>query len=596
MSFARPDLLPLVFLVPAGLALAIWFFARRRRRIAMLFGESHMLSRLGGGELKRFPLGRMLVLVAAGTALGFAAAGPRWGVRSVDGQSLALNIVLATDISRSMLADDIEPNRLDRARLFARRLLRELPGDRFGLVVFAGRAYVLSPLTVDHSAIELYIDALDPNMVSQGGSSVAAALTQATDLVRGNEVGGGDRVVLLLTDGEALEEADAVRAAADRAARANVRVITLGIGTSRGATVPEIDPSTGDVIGVKRDENGEIVVSKLDESLLHDVAQRTNGGYVSMDDAAGLTRVIAQLRNMQRGTGADAKRVEAIERFWIYALIALVLVVLDALLYEPKRARPPQALAPAMSRPSTRRVARVAVVALVLFGSTAFGIGDMERGNRFYRAGKYEEAVAAYQKALTSGKPTPQLHYNLATALLALGRLNEAEPHFQAALQGVDPELRERTFYNLGNRFLGDARENEKDVKKQGELLEAAIEAYKRALRLTPGDPEAKWNLELALRDKDENEKQQSQQQQQQSGGGGEQQNQQQSSGGGGGGTDPSQSQSGQGNDQGGAMEERPMSQEQADRILSAVEQDERELTREKLKRGQRRTPVLRDW
>jgi Ca-activated chloride channel family protein len=591
MTFARPDLLPLVFALPAVLALALWFFARRRRRIAALFGEHRMLARLGGAELRRFPLGRFLLIVPAGATLAFAAAGPRWGVRAAEGSTLALNVVLATDISRSMLAEDVEPNRLERSRLFARRLLRELRGDRFGLVVFAGRAYVLAPLTIDHSAIELYIDALDPNMVSQGGSSLASALTQATDLVRGSDVGGGDRAVLLLTDGEALEERDAVLAAADRAARAGVRVIPVGIGTTNGATVPDVDPSSGKVVGVKHDEYGEVVISRLDDELLSDVARRTNGTFVRIDDAAGLTRVIAELRNMQRGQGENTQRVEARERFWIFALVALLLLALDTLLHSGRRSRPRSAAA----RTAAPKYARAAVLALVVFGATGFGIGDFERGNRLYRAGKYEDAVAAYQKVLASGKATPQLHYNLATALLAVGRFSDAEQHFQAALQGVDPELRQRTFYNLGNRFLRDGRE-QSDLQRQGQLLEGAIDAYKRALRLTPEDVDAKWNLELALREKKENEqKQQDQQQQQQSGGGGQQQQQQQAQGGGSG-ASPSRSQSGEGEDAGASLEQRPMSQDQADRILSAVEQDERELTREKLRRGQRRTPVLRDW
>ena len=595
MTFARPEVVPLVVVLPGVLAIALALYARRRRRIAALFGDSTMLARLGGAELTRFPLLRLTLICVAGASLAFAAAGPRWGVKAAEGTALAMNVVLATDISRSMLAEDIDPNRLERARLFSRRVLRELRGDRFGLVVFAGRAYVLSPLTIDHSAIELYIDALDPNMVSQGGSSLAAALAQATDVARGSEAGAGDRAVLLLSDGEALEEADAVLAAAERAARADVKVITVGIGTPRGATVPDVDPATGSVVGVKRDEYGEVVVSRLDEDLLRDVANRTGGAYVRMDDAAGLARVISELRTMQRGEGQQTQRVEARERFWIFALVSLLLLALDTLLYGVRRR-------PARAAPATRvngataaRYTRAAMLALVLFSSNGFGIGDFERGNRLYRAGKYEEAIAAYQKVLERGRPTPQLHYNMATALLALGRYQDAEPHFDAALQGVEPELRQRTFYNLGNRFLRDARE-QTDLQQQGGLLDGAIEAYKRALRLTPEDLDAKWNLELALRDKEENEQQQqnSPQQSQNQQSENEDQQQQQSQGGGSGGS-PSQ-QSGAGQEGGASMEQRPMSQEQADRILSAVEQDERELTREKLRRGQRRTPVLRDW
>jgi Ca-activated chloride channel family protein len=601
VNFARPDLLPLALLLPLGLAFAVWLYARRRARIAHTFSDSHLLARLGGEDLVRFPLRRLLLLAGAGLFLGLAAAGPRWGYRSAEGRALSMNIVLAADISKSMLAPDIEPNRLERGRLFARRMLRELPGDRFGLVVFAGRAYILSPLTVDHGALELYLDALDPNMVSQGGSSLAAAITQATDLVRGSDdATGGDRAVVLLSDGEALEEADGVRAAADRAARAGVRFITVGVGTPTGERVPDVDPATGEQVGFKRDEAGEIVVSRLDDELLRTVAERTNGRYLRIDDPATLGRVVSELRGMQRTQGDSTQRVEARERFALFAGIALLLIALDALLHGVLRGGAARAALPegtAAPQPRTRRGARAAVVVLLLFG-TAFGPGDLERGNRLYRSGRYAEAAEVYTRIIESGKASPQVQYNLATALLALGRHAEAERHFQSALQDVDPELRRRTFYNLGNRYLTEGRAVS-DLEQQGAMLDAAIESYKRSLRIDPQDVDAKFNLELALREREENRQQQASQEQQD-------QDQQQSDAsdedeqdeqpGGGSGSNESPSPSGEGQDAGQSMEDRPMSEEEAARILSAIEQDERELTREKLRRGQRRVPVQRDW
>lgn len=607
MSFARPDLLPLIFIVPLLLAGAVWLYARRRERIARAFSDPHLLARLGGAELLRFPMPRVVLLVLAGASLGAAAAGPRWGYRTGEGQALSLNVVVATDISKSMLVPDVEPNRLERARLFARRMLRELPGDRFGLVVFAGRAYILSPLTSDHSALELYLDALDPEMVSQGGSSLAAAIGQATDLVRGSETAGGERAVVLLSDGEALEEVGGVEAAADRAARAGVRFITIGVGTPDGDRIPDIDPATGEVAGFKRDEAGQIVISRLDENLLRTIAERTGGRYVRMDDAAALARVIDELQGMQREEGESTQRVEPRERFALFAALALIMLALDMMLYggarrgmrhgRPAAGEEAVAAEPAVGRrPAGNRAVHAAVLVLML-GVAGFGIGDVEKGNRLYREGKYEEAAAAYQRVVASGDASPQVYYNLGTALLALGRYDEADTHFQRALEGVDPELRERAFYNLGNRFLQDARARA-DLREQGTLLDAAIEAYKRTLRIDPADVDAKWNLEMALREREDNEQQQQsmpQQQEQEQDESGDSEQEQQQSGGGSGSSD-SESPAGEGADSGTEMEDQPMSQEQADRILSAIEQDERDLTREKLRRGQRRVPVLRDW
>jgi Ca-activated chloride channel homolog len=601
MSFARPELLPLVLVLPLLLAAGIWLYARRRRRIAHAFSDAHLLERLGGADLLRFPTRRLLLVALAGACLAIGAAGPQWGWRTVEGRAQSLNIILATDISRSMLAEDIEPNRLERARIFSRRLLRELPGDRFGLVIFAGRAYVLSPLTVDHGAIELYIDALDPNMVSQGGSALSSALTQATDLARGSQPEGGDRVIVLLSDGEALEDIDAVNTATERAARAGLRVVTVGFGTPRGGTLPDIDPATGAARGVRRDLDGEVIVSRLDESVMRSIASRTGGRYVRADDPAALARVLDALRSMQRGEGEDATRTEPRDRFALFVLLALLLLAADVATAAGMRG----ALLPAVRAQTAGRshgrttppAVRAAAAVLLLGAVLGFGIGDLERGNRMYRAGRYAEAVDAYSRVVESGRASAQVHYNLGTALLALGRFEEADRHLQTALKGVDPALRERAWYNLGNRFLVDARA-QSELAAQAQLLDAAIEAYRGALRLAPGDADAKWNLELALREREENEEQQRSMPQspdQQDDSDADAQDRQQGDGLGSG-ASPSPAGAGGGRQQGMSTDQQPMSLEQAEQILNAMEQDERDLTREKLMRGQQRMPVARDW
>lgn len=614
MSFARPDLLVLAALLPLLAAVAMWGYARRRSRVARALGDPLLVARLGGGDLHRFPSRRLVLLVLAAAALGIAAAGPRWGRRPAEEQASALNIVLALDISKSMLAADVTPNRLERERIFVRRLLASMSGDRLGMVVFAGRAYVLSPLTVDHSALNLYLDALEPEIVSQGGSSVAAAIAQATDLARGSDQAGGDRAVLLVSDGEALEERADVRAVAERAARANVRIFTVGIGTPQGAPVPERDPQTGEVLGYKREPgNDEVVVSRLDERLLRDVAETTGGRYVNLMQAGAMDEILSALRGMERTAIEGGRRVEQPERFAIFVAIALLLLALDAawpILVERREMRagrsrlnghtavsPPDSSDGPVPRTQkilgARRGARAMQQALLfalVLGTQGFGPGDLERGNRLYREGRFEEAVQAYQAALRDGNGSPQLRYNLGTALLRLGRHEEAEEQLRLALDDVDADLRQRAYYNLGNRYLEAARSAE-DAQQQTQLLDAAVESYKRALRLRPDDSDAKWNLELALREREEPPPQPQPQQGQ---GEPQEQDESQDQPQSGGGSSGGESDRDPGQDRGGSSDR--MSQEQADRILSAIEQDERDLTREKLRRGQRRTPVARDW
>jgi Ca-activated chloride channel family protein len=583
VTFARPDLLLLAPIAPVALVVALWLYARRRRAVALALGEPALIARLGGAELLRFPVRRLALVAAAGLVLALAAAGPRWGTRAVEGETASRSVVLALDVSKSMLAEDIEPNRLERQRLFVRRLIRELAGDRIGMVVFAGRAYVLAPLTVDHSALHLFLDALDPGIVSQGGSSLAAALTQATILARGANEIAGDRAVLLVSDGEALENEALVHEAADAAASSNVTVFTVGIGTTSGAPVPEIDPRTGRVSGYKRDEDGETVVSRLNASLLNEVARRTGGTYVSMSGGDVTGQIVAALGAVQRSPNAPAARqLQPRERYGLFAAFALLLLALDAL--APGLAGTLARLRAHRASPALRAAGLTALV-LTLAGA---GIGDVERGNRLYRAGRYAEAVGAYEAALRAGDTSFELRYNIGTALLQLGRYTEAEQHFRAALDAVQPELRQRTFYNLGNRFL-DAARRDPSAARALPLLGAAVDAYQRSLRLGPDDRDAKWNLELALR-----EQQRAQQRLQDTQGGGPEQPRQQQSGAGQGQPEP---EAGDAETTRRTSAQRiPLTREQAERILSAVEQDERELTRRTLRRGQRRTAVQRDW
>jgi Ca-activated chloride channel homolog len=592
MSFAKSDLLFLVALLPAAMAFLVYRYAQRRRRVADALGDPRLLERLGGAELRRFPLRRLILLGLAAVALALAVAGPQWGLRSVENVTSSRSLVLALDISKSMLARDVAPNRLERQRLIARRVLRDLYGDRIGLVVFAGRAYVVSPLTTDHGALQLYVDAVDPEMVSQGGSSIGAAINQAVDLARGPTGRARSAGVVLMSDGESTEdEESAVVQATQRARKLGIAVHTLGLGTSRGDRIPENNPRTGTVSGYKRDPFGNVVVSQLNERVLRNIADQTGGHYFHADQPGSTSALLSTLKDLERTTADQATRVERQDRTSWFLGLALLLLMLDHILAR-RRERSRQAgkeeAGHTRGRPAAQRVA-AAVLLLALIG---WGIGALERGNRYYRAGRYAEAVREYEVALRERVSSPELHYNLGTALLQLGRFQEAQQHLQRALLAADASLRQRAYFNDGYRTLIPGRRGGGDANQQ---LDAAIESYKHALRLDPRDQDAKWNLELALRQKEQQKQsgQSSQNQEQQQGSQDEEQSQAR---GGGAGSTQSQSSAGRGGQQGSRTQQRPMSREQADRILSAIEQDERDLTRQKLRKGQRSTPVARDW
>lgn len=330
MSFSDPGLLWLALALPAAVAVGFWLWARRRRRAAEILGSAALLERLGAGGMARFPAGRVVLLTLAAAALGLAAAGPQWGVASVEERSSAADVVLALDVSRSMLVGDVAPNRLERERVLARRILREMGGDRIGLVAFAGRAYVLSPMTVDHGALQLYLDALDPEIVSQGGSSLAAAIRQATDLARGPQDGGLGAVVLI-TDGEALEDEEGVVDAARRAARVGIIVHTVGVGTASGGPVPgrQEGPNAQDYT---RGPDGEIVISRLNEDLLRSVASAAGGRHVRLGQAGATDAILRALRGLDRSEGDARRRTRAQDRYAWFVLFAIVLLAADGVL------------------------------------------------------------------------------------------------------------------------------------------------------------------------------------------------------------------------------------------------------------------------
>jgi Ca-activated chloride channel homolog len=230
---------------------------------------------------------------------------------------------------------------------------------------------------------------------------------------------------------------------------------------------------------------------------------------------------------------------------------------------------------------------RLAALLMVVLLTSAAVFSGIERGNRLYRAGQYAEAVEAYRAALGTRADGPILRYNLGTALLHLGNYAEAEEHLRGALDRVDPQQRGLVHYNLGQRFLEEARRSG-DPTATAALYDAAVESYRQALRLQPRDADAKWNYELALRERDE----------QQAGGPTDQDDRDEDQ-------DPEEGGEGAGagapgqSDRtpvGGPGEQAPMTREQADRLLSAIEQDEREILRDRLRQGPRESPPARDW
>lgn len=330
--FADPEWLWASTLVPVLAALA-WTAARSRRRALERFAESALVEKLTESV---DPVARrwktVLRLLAVGL-LCVALARPQFGSRVETVRSVGQDIVVALDLSRSMLAEDVAPSRLERARLAILRLLRQLDGDRIGLVAFAADAFVQSPLTIDYGAAAMFLDAMSPELMPVQGTDLGAALRVSLDAL---EAGARDaRVVVLVTDGEDHEDrfAEELR----RAVESGVRVYLVGVGSTEGVPIPLYDQS-GRREGFLRDDEGNVVTTRLAEETFQRIVREAGATYVRV--GAGGTAFEDLVDDIARGEGEeiDAMQVTQFEeRYQILLAIAVLLLVADGLLSDRRR-------------------------------------------------------------------------------------------------------------------------------------------------------------------------------------------------------------------------------------------------------------------
>lgn len=542
MSFDTPWLVAAAPVAALAFSvLALWVRAARIRRARRWSPELEVAAR-ASGRLSPVLLG------AAAFAAVIALAGPRWGRRTVQTESKALDLVIAIDISRSMLAEDVVPSRLGRARQQARRLVHDLEGDRLGLIAFAGQSFILSPLTVDGSALELLIDALDPDIASAGGTNLSAALKQGRDLLlSGSQV--ADRVLVLFTDGEAHDSLSGVLAAAERARRDGLRLIVVAEGGAAPAPIPVRSPQ-GDFIEYQQTETGERILTSRRDDILTQLADAGHGVLVPahLEDQAGAVREL--VRAYQRAPQASATVADRPLQAWLPALVAAALLLGQTL---------------------TRRTAALAALVLGLSLGQARGARAQWGRNpadAAFGSGAFREAQARYLAQVRRGEGGDTAWFNLGTAALAAGDTAVAEAALRRATGSLDPDLRFRALYNAGLLAL---RLAEQDSTNRERHLADAREHYREALLLRPQDANAKWNLELALR---------------------------RSSGGGGTGSPPP---SGGGSGGGASQAPSPtagLSRAQAEQILNSIAQEERQVRQALWQRrgAVRETRGIKNW
>ena len=489
MRFEHPDILWGLLLALPGSIAFFWWAWRQRRRLMTQFINARLLPGLTVGLSPQRQKFRMALLVAALAFIIVTLARPQIGFDWEEARQRGLDVVVAIDTSRSMLAEDVAPNRLKRAKLAAIDLKRLARTDRIGLVAFAGGAFLQCPLSYDDDAFRLSVEELSVNVIPQGGTAIAEAIETALGAFK--DKSDNHKVLVLFTDGED-HDSNALEAARN-AAKEGLRIFTVGVGTPSGEMLRVTD-ERGRTDFIK-DENGNAVKSRLNDALLKTVAQATEGFYLQLSGANTMNLLYERgLAPLPKSEFAARRVRRHHERYqWLLGL-ALVLLLVEMLLPERKR-KPPVATAATSPNPKSGLAKALPLLALMMIPVESWAAGSRE-ALKEYRADNYSAAQAAYEALLLKSPKDARLAFNAGAAAFQNRDFHTASNHFCAALTNASLALQQRAYYNLGStQFrIGEAVDSWDERLKR---WEEAVRSYRSVVALRTNDVDAVYNLQL---------------------------------------------------------------------------------------------------
>jgi Ca-activated chloride channel family protein len=321
--FGNPEYLIALWLIPILIFLFI-LFNRNRKKLLEKFADRELqksiISSFSGIKSKI----KFGIILSALALLILAFSNPQVGTKMTEVKQTGIDVYILLDVSRSMQAEDIKPNRLEKAKYQISNLIQKLRGDRIGLIIFAGEAYIQFPLTTDYSAANLFLSAVDYNSVPQQGTAIASAINLA---VQSFDSAATDKAIILMTDGED-HEGDinqAVEAATDR----GIKIYTIGFGSPDGVPIPIYD-NKGNQIGFKQDSQGQTVLTKLDENILNEIASKGNGKYYRGNNYEDyLDKIYSDLSKLKQAEFGVKKVTDYEDRFYYFLAPAILLLILE---------------------------------------------------------------------------------------------------------------------------------------------------------------------------------------------------------------------------------------------------------------------------
>lgn len=482
--FAEPQLVHLLWLVALLVAGLFWLDRRGSHALGRFVSED-LQARLVSRPTRLRRWLRLGLLGLSAVFLVLALMRPQWGVEFISTPRVGAEIMIALDVSRSMLAEDVAPNRLERAKAEIRDLLGYLDGDQVGLIAFAGRAAVVSPLTPDFGFLRLVLDGLQPGSVRPGGTKLEEPIRKA---VKGfGELGDTSRVILLITDGE--DHGSFPLDAAEDAAKQGVTILAIGFGDEAGSEIRVTDPQTG-ARTVLRASDGSVVRSRLDGEMLRDIALATRGAYIPAGTGVlDLESIFdAHIAPLMRGSVNSQGRTVQQEGYQWAVLLGLL-----ALLGSVATQARPASLALAVLL-----LASIPVAPEANAQTTAAPVSPQ------VTPAEDESASDDTSEALAKLEipEDPREAYNDGLAALEAKQLEDAERLLEAARGAAagDGELRFRSTYNLGWVSVEHAdAQMEADPEEALAALERAADWFREAVGIRESSEEARRNLEIVL-------------------------------------------------------------------------------------------------
>jgi Ca-activated chloride channel family protein len=500
MRFEHSQILWLLLVIPPALLAFFWWAMRSRQKLLVQFIEARLLSQLTVGISPARQKIRFGCLVLAAALLVVTLARPQHGFDLQEVEQRGLDIVVAVDTSKSMLATDIAPNRLARARLAALELMQKAGTDRMGLVAFAGDAFLECPLTIDNTAFQQCVQALDVNSIPQGGTAIATAINTALTAFKEDS---RHQVLVLLTDGE--DNDPGALEATRNAAKAGLKIFTIGIGTAAGDLL-RVTEANGNSDYV-RDEQGNVVKSHLNEALLQQIAGATGGFYLPLRGANAIDMLYDRgLAPLPKTEGKERLVRRYHEQFHWPLALAMLLLLAELFLPERKRKTndsevrssgfsrsvPPEGGTPNKTAPATAVMIALLLLPVAVKASPASAL-------REYKSGDYTNALQEFERLAQVSTNDLRLVFNAGAAAYRATNFDTALNDFQAATLSPDVKLQQQAHYNLGNTLyrLGELK-FEPDTEGLTALEESwqrAIKSYEHAAALNTNDTDVACNL-----------------------------------------------------------------------------------------------------